>query len=166
NEADFLKLMDLKKGVGQYVAAATAGRGRASKLMPFDPDFVVDASSYPATAFREWAPRSSGQAPDTETRHHRALEQAVKTAAPAALLMAAKKLEAMLNNQSLVVLFEWKGKKLLFAGDAQGGNWEYWIFGADAPAKDPSALKLSNEGQSILGSIDFYKVGHHGSTNA
>src|SRR5262249_30009458 len=104
NEVDFLKLMDLKKGVGQYVAAATAGPGRASKLMPFDPDFVVDASSYPITAFREWVPRSAGKAADTETRHHRALEQAVKTATPAALFMAAKKLDAMLNNQSLVVL--------------------------------------------------------------
>jgi len=166
DEVDFLKLMDLQKGVGQYVAAATAGRGRVSALMPFDSDFVVDASSYPATAFREFAPRSPGKAPDAETRHDRALEQAVKSATPAALFMAAKKLDAMLNNQSLVVLFEWKGKKLLFAGDAQGGNWEYWLFGAGVPAKDPSALKLSNEGKSILGSIDFYKVGHHGSTNA
>lgn len=165
DEIDFLKLMDLKKGVGQYVAAAAGGRS-SGKLMPFARDFVVDASSYPATAFREWAPRSPGRLPDISTRHSRALEEAVRKATPAALFMAAKKLDAMLNNQSLVVLFEWKGKKLLFAGDAQGGNWEYWLFGGGTATKDPSTLKLSGPGKAILESIDFYKVGHHGSTNA
>jgi len=33
--------------------------------------------------------------------------------------MAAAGLNSFLNNQSLVVLFSWKGKNLLFAGDAQ-----------------------------------------------
>jgi beta-lactamase superfamily II metal-dependent hydrolase len=164
-DIDFLKLMDLKKGVGQYVAMASNQR-KSARLMPFNPDFVVDASKYSPNAFREWAPRQRGKLPDFSRRYSDALEQAVRKATPQALVTAAKQLDAMLNNQSLVVLFEWKGRKLLFAGDAQGGNWEYWLFRSNAPVNDPSGLKLSDEGKSILESIDFYKVGHHGSTNA
>jgi beta-lactamase superfamily II metal-dependent hydrolase len=48
-----------------------------------------------------------------------------------------------LNNTSLSLLLEYRGKTLLFPGDAQWGNWE-----------------------SLLGKVDFYKVGHHGSHNA
>jgi hypothetical protein len=76
-----------------------------------------------------------------------------------------KTLDAFLNNQSLVVLFTFKGKKLLFVGDAQAGNWEYWMYGGE-PDRAPSIDKITPEGKSILGNLDFYKVGHHGSTNA
>ncbi|HJW94537.1 MAG TPA: MBL fold metallo-hydrolase [Thermoanaerobaculia bacterium] len=55
-----------------------------------------------------------------------------------------------LNNTSLCLLMTYKGKKLLFPGDAQWGNWQSW----------------QNEWDDILGEIDFYKVGHHGSHNA
>jgi hypothetical protein len=66
-----------------------------------------------------------------------------------------------------VVLFEFGGKRLLFAGDAQGGNWEYWLFKTDEPQKDPTkAGDVIEASKEILESIDFYKVGHHGSTNA
>src|SRR4030095_11827969 len=57
---------------------------------------------------------------------------------PDMLAAAAAKIENFLNNQSLVVLFEFDGKKLLFAGDAQGGNWEYWLFKTKGPVKDPT----------------------------
>jgi beta-lactamase superfamily II metal-dependent hydrolase len=56
------------------------------------------------------------------------------------------------NNTSLVILFRFRGKSLLFPGDAQWGNWQSWI-GLE------SARKLINE-------IDFFKVAHHGSDNA
>jgi hypothetical protein len=163
----FLKLDDLKKGVGQYLGAAGAtpagGKGR---LMPFGPEYVGEATDYPPSAFREWAPRVPGALPDFGKRHPKALERAVRSSTPEALFVAAKKLDNMLNNQSLVVLFTWKGKKLLFAGDAQAGNWEYWLYDLEKPTNDPSAEKLAKEGKAILGSLDFYKVGHHGSTNA
>jgi beta-lactamase superfamily II metal-dependent hydrolase len=55
-----------------------------------------------------------------------------------------------LNNTSLCLLLQYKGKTLLFPGDAQWGNWQSW----------------QSEWDSILGEIDFYKVGHHGSHNA
>src|SRR5262249_18034444 len=82
---------------------------------------------------------------------------------PDVLAAAADKLDGTLNNQSLVVLFTCQGKKLLFVGDAQWGNWSYWLYGKTVSGADPGITKRASD---ILGSIDFYKVGHHGSTNA
>lgn len=165
-EFDFLKMMDLAKGVGQYLDATDGGRGRKVKLSPFAAEFVVGAEAYPTSAFREWAPRVKGTPPDQQQRYPAALEQAVKGSTPDALLMAARKLDNVLNNQSLVVLFTWHGKRLLFAGDAQAGNWLYWLYDADKPNKQPSGQDLAPEGRDILASLAFYKAGHHGSTNA
>ncbi|HEU4889219.1 MAG TPA: MBL fold metallo-hydrolase [Thermoanaerobaculia bacterium] len=55
-----------------------------------------------------------------------------------------------LNNTSLSLLLQYRGKTLLFPGDAQWGNWMSW----------------QSDWESILGDISFYKVGHHGSHNA
>ncbi|HEX7151610.1 MAG TPA: MBL fold metallo-hydrolase [Thermoanaerobaculia bacterium] len=55
-----------------------------------------------------------------------------------------------LNNTSLSLLLQYRGKTLLFPGDAQWGNWKSW----------------EADWESILGDISFYKVGHHGSHNA
>jgi len=61
-------------------------------------------------------------------------------------------LDKFLNNTSLILLFEVKGKKLLFPGDAQLENWQW---------------ALSQAGiQDLLKDVDVYKVGHHGSRNA
>lgn len=61
-------------------------------------------------------------------------------------------LEDVMNNTSLAVLFTYRGKRLLFPGDAQWGSWKYWLDQPDAP--------------DVLASLDFYKVSHHGSVNA
>ena len=61
-------------------------------------------------------------------------------------------LDQAVNNTSVVALFQHGGKNLLFAGDAQFGNWKAW-------------LEQKNSGE-ILQQIDFYKVAHHGSVNA
>src|SRR5207253_6816379 len=55
-----------------------------------------------------------------------------------------------LNNTSLSLLLQYRGKTLLFPGDAQWGNWQSW----------------QKDWDEILGDISFYKVGHHGSHNA
>lgn len=61
-------------------------------------------------------------------------------------------LDNFLNNTSLILLFEVKGKKLLFPGDAQLENWQW---------------ALSQDGiKELLHDVDVYKVGHHGSRNA
>jgi beta-lactamase superfamily II metal-dependent hydrolase len=162
----FMKLMDLKKGVGQYLDANAPEGREAKRFAPFAPEWQAKATEYPCSAFREWAPRTAGVVPDFSRRYPQPLEEAIHNAQPAVLFTAAKQLDAFLNNQSLVVLFTWNGKKLLFAGDAQAGNWEYWLYDLDKPSKTTQGEKLTAEGASILGSLDFYKVGHHGSTNA
>jgi len=82
---------------------------------------------------------------------------------PDALAARAEAADKTLNNQSLVVLFTFRGKNLLFAGDAQWGNWENFLYGG---AYGPGRTTLTDKAKTVLGQLDFYKVGHHGSTNA
>lgn len=71
-------------------------------------------------------------------------------------------LDSYTNNSSLVLAFELvKSKKvLLFAADAQTGNWLSW---KDIIWKDVAAGFTS---KSLLQNTVLYKVGHHGSHNA
>jgi hypothetical protein len=57
------------------------------------------------------------------------------------------------NNESLVILFIFCNKYLLFAGDAQYGNWRWW-------------LENERSSSDILSKINFFKIAHHGSHNA
>jgi len=61
-------------------------------------------------------------------------------------------LDNAMNNTSVVALFSYQGKNLLFPGDAQYGSWESWIDDATTGA--------------LLADVNFYKVAHHGSHNA
>jgi len=66
------------------------------------------------------------------------------------------------NNSSLVLAFELidTGAVLLFAADAQAGNWLSW---------QNVSWKLGDQtvrGPDLLARTVFYKVGHHGSHNA
>lgn len=88
----------------------------------------------------------------------------VNGAQPDVLAAAAKAADNTLNNQSLVVLFHFKGKNLLFAGDAQWGNWENFLYGGAFGT--PGHTEMTPKAKDILNKIDFYKVGHHGSRNA
>jgi metallo-beta-lactamase superfamily protein len=72
------------------------------------------------------------------------------------LLEIVRQLDQQMNNTSLILLFEVKGKKLLFPGDAQLENWSY------ALTEAPNKKKVCE----MLADVDFYKVGHHGSLNA
>jgi Metallo-beta-lactamase superfamily len=69
-------------------------------------------------------------------------------------------LNRLTNNSSLALAIELvdSGKVLLFAGDAQIGNWLSWD---DVPWKDRS---ISTD--DLLARTVFYKVGHHASHNA
>jgi hypothetical protein len=66
------------------------------------------------------------------------------------------------NNASLVLAFELTkgGKVLLFAGDAQAGNWRSW---SDDDFEDGREQVTAAD---LLGRTVVYKVGHHGSHNA
>lgn len=74
----------------------------------------------------------------------------------------AMQLDNRTNNTSLVLAFEFtdSGRVLLFAADAQVGNWlswqdRSWTFGSD---------KVT--GPELVSRAIYYKVGHHGSHNA
>ena len=68
------------------------------------------------------------------------------------LLGIMRALDKVMNNTSLILLFEVGGKKLLFPGDAQIENWSYAL-------SKPAVRKA-------LAGVNLYKVGHHGSLNA
>lgn len=152
----FLALTDLKKGVGQYLDSMTDGDEGRKPIEPFPQEWTANLE-------RDYRPQDLH---GKEIRYDQAIK-AVENSQPDMLAAAAAKIENFLNNQSLVVLFEFGGKKLLFAGDAQAGNWEYWLFKMSEPIKDPTkAGDIVEESKELLQTIDFYKVGHHGSTNA
>jgi hypothetical protein len=83
---------------------------------------------------------------------------------PDVLAARAQAADKTLNNQSLVILFSFAGKNLLFAGDAQWGNWENFLYGGAFGT--PGHTEMTKQATDILNNIDFYKVGHHGSRNA
>jgi len=135
----------------QYLAAASKnGLPEQGAFAPFERAWPAAAADYPREAFRPW------NAPA-------AMEKALQALQPDALAAAAELIDGTLNNQSLVVLFTCRKRKLLFVGDAQWGNWAYWLYGRTVKGKAPA---LSERARRILSSVDFYKVGHHGSTNA
>ena len=81
----------------------------------------------------------------------------------AAAATLALQLDDRTNNTSLVLAFDLgpagkqTGDVLLFAADAQVGNWQSW-----ADVKFPDGTT----GPDLVRRTRFYKVGHHGSANA
>ena len=137
--------------VEQYLAAAaTHGAPEAGAFLPFERRWPATSADYPAAAFRPWRTPAD-------------MERAVRRLQPDAAAAAADLIDTTLNNQSLVILFTCKDRKLLFVGDAQWGNWSYWLYGKPVRGQAPA---MSERARGILAAIDFYKVGHHGSTNA
>jgi beta-lactamase superfamily II metal-dependent hydrolase len=68
------------------------------------------------------------------------------------MLEIVRDLDGVMNNTSVILLFEIGNQKLLFPGDAQIENWSF---------------ALQNKGWSdLLRDVSLYKVGHHGSLNA
>lgn len=146
----------------QYLAAVSdEGLPDSDTLEPFEKDWPATADDYSAGAFRAY--RTEEQIRTRTPGDPKALEKVLEDSQPDALLAMAEAIDGTLNNQSLVTLFTCKRKKLLFVGDAQWGNWSYWLYGRKTLGQDPGITERASE---ILGSIDFYKVGHHGSTNA
>lgn len=76
----------------------------------------------------------------------------------------ALQLDNCINNTSLVLAMELvkSGRVLLFAADAQVGNWLSWAGLPDFTLPDGSSVGV----RDLLKRTVFYKVGHHGSHNA
>ena len=68
------------------------------------------------------------------------------------VLELVRDLDTVMNNTSVILLFEIGDRKLLFPGDAQIENWSF-------------ALQ-NDEWKQKLADVNLYKVGHHGSLNA
>jgi hypothetical protein len=138
-------------GAGTALADNDDGR-------PFDQQFEIPfvyAQTAPELAFfREQYFQPDGSAPDSWRRIDGdwlggASEMALQ-------------LDSLTNNTSLVIAIELEpgGDVLLFAADAQVGNWLSW-----------QDLKWTVDGKIVTGPdllsrAIFYKVGHHGSHNA
>src|SRR5947209_3035827 len=132
----------------QYLTDSAAENEENAKTFPAA--FKADASAYPDRAFELFGPDK--------------LKALIDNVQPDVLAAQAKVADKTLNNQSLVILFSFKGKNLLFVGDAQWGNWEHFLYGGAFGT--PGHTKMTDKATGILNSIDFYKVGHHGSRNA
>ncbi len=131
----FLRRMDPPSGAG-YLDALTGSASGAPDNGPFPKDFVVERTRFPK-GFSGLEEREESRLRD-------------EIAAP--LESLAFTLDQVVNNTSLVLVMTYRGKSMLFAGDAQWGSWESWVKGEDA--------------KEILGHLSFYKVSHHGSRNA
>jgi hypothetical protein len=67
----------------------------------------------------------------------------------------------VMNNTSVVLLIEWKGKRLLFVGDAE---WDSRF--KEGKANCAWNVMWRERHDLLKDGIDFLKVGHHGSENA
>lgn len=72
------------------------------------------------------------------------------------MLAIVRSLDSVLNNTSLILLFQIGDSVFVFPGDAQIENWSYAL----RDAKEADAIRKR------LAAARFYKVGHHGSLNA
>ena len=82
-------------------------------------------------------------------------------------------LDNVVNNTSLVLAFELgepgSGPVLLFAADAQVGNWLSWTstnLSWTVPSPGSAGPSVTVTPEDLLHRVVFYKVGHHGSHNA
>ncbi|MBU3077954.1 MBL fold metallo-hydrolase [Sphingomonas quercus] len=93
-------------------------------------------------------------------------ERMIGSAWHGAVSQLAIKLDSDTNNASLVLAFELSpgGDIMLFAADAQVGNWLSW-HEQNYPADDQGTGLRVTAGE-LLARTTLYKVGHHGSHNA
>jgi hypothetical protein len=139
----------------QYLTAGDAEDSDAAPT-PFDP-------AYDKRTFA-WPKEGKSTPPWLEALYDPAqIKKHIADSMPDALAAAAQNMDDALNNQSVIALFRFKNKSMLFVGDAQWGNWANFLFGGAPAAPNPD---LTDQSKAILGTLDFLKVGHHGSTNA
>jgi hypothetical protein len=134
----------------QYLSGTTEEHQDDGKPLPFGPSFLATYDAYPPRAFEIY---------DADE-----IVRMIDNSQPDMLAAQAVAADKTLNNQSLVILFSFAGKNLLFAGDAQWGNWENFLYGGAYGT--PGHTTMTETAKTILDKIDFYKVGHHGSANA
>lgn len=135
-DPQFISKMDPPKD-DRYLRVVNEARG-ASGLKPFLEHFQVHRDNFDNTF------------PDLKL-DQQAIDK-LKNLAEESPESLAFSLDHAMNNTSLVTLFAFGQERLLFPGDAQYGNWQWWTQLPDA--------------DEILSQISFLKVAHHGSVNA
>lgn len=142
--------------------------GNAKTLRPIDKAYAIDEKAAAGHGFfaREYFGSS---AKNSEERRKRYDWRRIDASWLRAGESLALQMQNATNNTSLVLAFEHakSGKVLLFAGDAQPGNWRSW---KDVKfAVSGSTLDRDRDGvvtsDDLLGATVVYKVGHHGSHN-
>jgi beta-lactamase superfamily II metal-dependent hydrolase len=134
----------------QFLTGTAETDDDSASVTSFPKAFHVVDTEYPMDAFSVFGKEQ--------------IKAMIEGAQPDVMAAQAVAADNTLNNQSLVILFSFAGKNLLFAGDAQWGNWENFLYGGAFGT--PGHTEMTERAKAILGKIDFYKVGHHGSTNA
>jgi hypothetical protein len=145
-------------GLGLFMDGAGTAMVEKDEGRPFDQQYEIPFT-YAQTApelkfFREHYFQPGGVAPDSWRR--------IDGDWLAGATEMALQLDSLTNNTSLVIAIELEpgGDVLLFAADAQVGNWMSWQeLSWTVNAKTVTATDL-------LDRAIFYKVGHHGSHNA
>jgi len=146
------------------------GEDRAARIgSPFSTRFQVSTPDKDSESAKDWEKEQSvtkrwlfdhyfAEMDDTgRPQKHRTIDS--DWAAAAASL--ALKLDSDTNNTSLVLVFRLPDRTfLLFAADAQVGNWLSWH------EQDYDFGDETLSATEILGRTRLYKVGHHGSHNA
>ena len=144
DQLDLVAQMD--NNTYQYVAEDTNVNAPPARINDV---FRATKDDYPSEAFALFSAKK--------------IADQIAAAQPDVLAAQAQKADNTINNQSLVVYFTFGGKTMLFAGDAQWGNWDNFLFDG---ANVDETTQLTSSSKAILANLDFYKVGHHGSRNA
>ena len=108
--------------------------------------------------FKDEPTNSAGPCPTNISRSDfRRLQSRMMSSAFAFAELSGK----VMNNTSVVLLIEWKGKRLLFVGDAE------WDSRFKEGKSNCAWNVIWHERRDLLQKpIDFLKIGHHGSENA
>jgi hypothetical protein len=162
--------------VAKYVHAGNTGTGLGLKLHGAEihvvgPEHDIDrfylgkaagqklnALAENGALFQEGPPKADPVFPSNISRSDfRRLQSRMMSPALAFANMANK----VINNTSVVLLIEWKGKRLLFVGDAE------WNIRFGDNKSNGAWNVMWHERKAMLDKpIDFLKIGHHGSENA
>jgi beta-lactamase superfamily II metal-dependent hydrolase len=132
----FLSKMDPPSG-HSYLRMKGGTSERLHAVVPFAERWQVSTND-PSLAHLQFSAKATAN-----------LQKELATPSLNALAFA---LDQYKNNTSLVSLFSFRGQQMLFPGDAQWGNWKFWLDQDDA--------------ETILQAVTFFKVAHHGSHNA
>jgi hypothetical protein len=144
--------------MGLYVSAMAPALGLADPEAPFDRIFPIPVEAARQSPF--FQDRYWGEDRESEEKNQswRAIDSAWLSSSPE----LAMQLDSATNNTSLVIALELDGGDvLLFAADAQVGNWLSW---QDVKWKTSGGGHVT--GPDLLRRTVLYKVGHHGSHNA